>query len=87
MQYNKKNIYPNFGFKFVDGGLSSLEESPYGIRIVFNSLTQDSDKANSAIKDIEEFMKISHQDFNRNQFAKISIFVESVLNSYQNIFC
>ena len=85
MQYNKKNIYPNLGFEFVDGQLSSLEESPYGIRIIFNSLTQDSNEANLAIEDIEEFMKISHQDFNRNQFAKISIFVESVLNSYQNI--
>ena len=30
-------------------------------------------------------MKISQQDFNRNEFAKISIFVDSILNNYQNI--
>ncbi len=85
LQYNKKNNYPHIGFKYVDGGLSSLEESPYGIRIIFSSLASDSEKAGLVIKDIEEFMKISQQDFNRNEFAKISIFVDSILNNYQNI--
>ncbi len=76
IQYSKENINKGFDYKY-DDALITSSTSPYGIKIVFLSQTNDVEKEISKIKD---FMYRSNQNFNKDALSRILIFTDFVKN-------
>ena len=84
-QYSEIKDFKHLSYSIENDEISSEQINPYGIRIIFNVKTRSEEDTDKAVKEIEEFMNINHENFNNNQLDKIFIFTDSIKNDYLNI--